>query len=129
MEWITLAQVLELPYGTKLERYESHCIYEMRQELVILNDDKESGVDYPSIDKELLNAKFKIIKPKMDRMLYLMERYETDDISILNCRVPFDYKDTRYDRLEDEEYIAMIDRLEDIENEDIYRVLKERGNI
>lgn len=65
----------------------------------------------------------------MDRLKYLMERYETDDLEILDCRVPFDYKDSKYDDLTDNEYIAMIDRIEEIENEDIYRVLKERGAI
>lgn len=65
----------------------------------------------------------------MDRLKYLMERYETDDLEILECRVPFDYTDEKYNDLTDDEYIAMIDRIEEIEHEDIYRILKERGAI
>lgn len=65
----------------------------------------------------------------MDKLKYLMERYETDDLEILDCRVPFNYKDEKYEELTDEEYISMIDRIEEIEHEDIYRVLKERNFI
>lgn len=63
----------------------------------------------------------------MDRLKYLMDRYNTNDIEILNCRVPFNYEDSKYDSLSDEEYIAMIDKIEELEDEDIYRLLKDRG--
>lgn len=62
MEWITLKEVLDLPYGTKLERYESDYIYIIEQELKIIDLSRESQRNYPSIDKDLLNAKFKVIK-------------------------------------------------------------------
>lgn len=65
----------------------------------------------------------------MDRLKYLMDRYETDDLEILDCRVPFNYRDEKYESLSDEEYISMIDRIEEIEDEDVYKVLKERGVI
>lgn len=61
MEWITLKEVLDLPYGTKLERYESDYIYIIEQELKIIDLSRESERNYPSIDKDLLNAKFKVI--------------------------------------------------------------------
>lgn len=62
MKWITLKEVLDLPYGTKLERYESHCTYIMEQELKIIDLTKESERDYPAITKDILDAKFRVIK-------------------------------------------------------------------
>lgn len=62
MNWITLKEVLDLPYGTKLERYESDWIYIMEQELTIIDLTRESERNYPSITKDILNAKFRIIK-------------------------------------------------------------------
>lgn len=62
MNWLTLEEVLDLPFGTRLERYESDWIYIVEQELKIINLDKESKRDYPAITKDILNAKFKIIK-------------------------------------------------------------------
>ena len=59
--WLSLEEVLKLPYGTKLERYESDWIYRMQQELVIIDESRESGVNYPAIDLDLYNAKFRII--------------------------------------------------------------------
>lgn len=63
----------------------------------------------------------------MNRIKYLMERYETDDLKVLDCRVPFNYKDEKYNNLTNEEFIAMIDKIEEIEHESIYKVLKERN--
>lgn len=62
MKWITLKEVLDLPYGTKLERYESDWTYIMEQELKIVDLSRESERNYPSINKDILNAKFRIIK-------------------------------------------------------------------
>lgn len=38
--WLSLEEVLKLPYGTKLERYESDWIYRMQQELVIIDESR-----------------------------------------------------------------------------------------
>ena len=65
----------------------------------------------------------------MDRIKYLMERYETEDLDVLDCRVPFNYKSEKYSSLTDEEYITMIDKIEEIEDREIYEILKERGII
>lgn len=65
----------------------------------------------------------------MDRIKYLMERYETEDLDVLDCRVPFNYKSEKYSSLTDEEYITMIDEIEEIEDREVYEILKERGII
>ncbi|RDY22864.1 hypothetical protein CHF27_011120 [Romboutsia maritimum] len=62
MDWITLEEVLDLPYGTKIERYESDWVYIIEQELKIINLDKESERDYPAITSDILKAKFRIIQ-------------------------------------------------------------------
>lgn len=65
----------------------------------------------------------------MDRLNYLKKRYETEDLEILKCRVPFNFEDSIYNSLSDEEYISMIDNIETGENEAIYAILKDRGII
>lgn len=62
----------------------------------------------------------------MDRLKYLMERYETNDIFVLNCRVPFDYNDEKLNELSDEEYIDFIDKIEEEEYKEISKIVKER---
>ena len=126
-KWLTLQEVLDLPYGTKLERCESDWIYEMRNELVIINEDRESGVDYPSIDKELYTARFKLLSIRgMDRLQYLKNRYDTDDIEILKCRAPFDFEDKKYDILPDMRYIDFINTIEEREDREVYIAIKDR---
>lgn len=126
-KWLTLQEVLDLPYGTKLERCESDWIYEMRNELVIINEDRESGVDYPSIDKELYTARFKLLSIRgMDRLQYLKNRYDADDIEILKCRVPFDFEDKKYDILPDMRYIDFINTIEEREDREVYIAIKDR---
>lgn len=63
----------------------------------------------------------------MDRLKYLMKRYETEDLEVLKCRVPFDYEDSTYNSLSDKQYINMIDNIEDEEDKAIYSILKDRG--
>lgn len=63
----------------------------------------------------------------MNRLKYLMKRYETEDLEILKCRVPFNFEDSAYNELSDEEYICKIDNIEAEENEAIYSILKDRG--
>lgn len=62
----------------------------------------------------------------MDRLKYLMERYKTNDIFELDCRVPFDYNDEKLNELSDEEYIDFIDKIEEEEHKEISKIVKER---
>lgn len=63
----------------------------------------------------------------MDRLKYLMKRYNTEDLEVLRCRVPFNFEDSAYDSLSDDDYINMIDNIEDEEDKAIYSLLKDRG--
>lgn len=52
--------IVKFPYGTKFENIETGTIYIMEQQLKIIKNNGE--YDYPAIDKESFEEKYRLIK-------------------------------------------------------------------
>ena len=66
-----------------------------------------------------------------DQLEYLKLKYlyEGEPIDYLDVRVPFHYKDVKYQSMDIKDYIAMVEEIERREEEEIIRILKERNII
>ena len=68
---------------------------------------------------------------RQDQLEYLKLKYlyEGEPIDYLDARVPFHYKDVKYQSMDIKDYIAMVEEIERREEEEIIRILKERNII
>ena len=67
-------------------------------------------------------------KARQDQLAYLKQKYLNDDepIEYLDVRVPFHYKDVKYQSMDMKDYIAMV---EEIERREVLEILKKRNII
>ena len=66
-----------------------------------------------------------------DQLEYLKQKYLNDDepIEYLDARVPFNYKDVKYQSMDRKDYIAMVEEIERREELEIIEILKKRNII
>lgn len=90
------------------EIYESNLI---DKDVIKMNDEYED--EYSMINE--------------DHMEYLKLIYldEGDPMDYLDCRVPFDYKNPKYNEMRLIDYIIMIDKIEKEEDEEIFKIIEE----
>ena len=70
-------------------------------------------------------------KVRQDQLEYLKQKYLNDDepIEYLDVRVPFHYKDVKYQSMDMKDYIAMVEEIERIEELEVLEILKKRNII
>lgn len=70
-------------------------------------------------------------KVRQDQLEYLKLKYlyEGEPIDYLDARVPFHYKDVKYQSMNINDYIAMVEEIERREELEIIKILKERNII
>ena len=70
-------------------------------------------------------------KVRQDQLEYLKLKYLHDDepIEYLDVRVPFNYKDVKYQSMDMKDYIAMVEEIERIEELEVLEILKKRNII
>ena len=70
-------------------------------------------------------------KVRQDQLEYLKQKYLNDDepIEYLDVRVPFNYKDVKYQSMDIEDYIAMVKEIERRKEMGIIEILKKRDII
>ena len=66
---------------------------------------------------------------RQDQLEYLKLKYlyEGEPIDYLDARVPFHYKDVKYQSMDINDYIAMVEEIERREELEIIKILKERN--
>ena len=66
-----------------------------------------------------------------DQLEYLKQKYLNDDepIEYLDVRVPFHYKDVKYQSMDMKDYIAMMEEIERREELEVLEILKKRNII
>ena len=66
-----------------------------------------------------------------DQLEYLKQKYLNDDepIEYLDVRVPFNYKDVKYQSMDIKDYIAMVEEIERREELEVLEILKKRNII
>lgn len=67
-----------------------------------------------------------VINREQWEYLKLKYLYEGEPVEYLDARVPFHYKDVKYQSMDIEDYIAMVEEIERREEEEILKILKER---
>ena len=70
-------------------------------------------------------------KVRQDQLEYLKQKYLNDDepIEYLDIRVPFHYKDVKYQSMDMKDYIAMVEEIERREELEVLEILKKRNII
>ena len=81
----------------------------------------QDGLKDPHKDSEVRQDQLEYLKLK-----YL---YEGEPIDYLDARVPFHYKDVKYQSMDINDYIAMVEEIERREELEIIKILKERNII
>ena len=68
---------------------------------------------------------------RQDKLEYLKQKYLNDDepIEYLDVRVPFHYKDVKYQSMDMKDYIAMVEEIERREELEVLEILKKRNII
>ena len=95
-----------------------------------LEDSGSFKVDLNKIRDELKDPD-KDNKVRQDQLEYLKQKYLNDDepIEYLDVRVPFNYKDVKYQSMDMKDYIAMVEEIERIEELEVLEILKKRNII
>ena len=95
-----------------------------------LEDIINSKVDLNKMQDELKDP-HKDSEVRQDQLEYLKLKYlyEGEPIDYLDARVPFHYKDVKYQSMDINDYIAMVEEIERREELEIIRILKERNII
>ena len=95
-----------------------------------LEDSGSFKVDLNKIRDELKDPD-KDNKVRQDQLEYLKQKYLNDDepIEYLDVRVPFNYKDVKYQSMDMKDYIAMVEEIERREELEIIEILKKRNII
>ena len=95
-----------------------------------LEDIINSKVDLNKMQDELKDP-HKDSEVRQDQLEYLKLKYlyEGEPIDYLEARVPFHYKDVKYQSMDINDYIAMVEEIERREELEIIKILKERNII
>ena len=95
-----------------------------------LEDIINSKVDLNKMQDELKDP-HKDGEVRQDQLEYLKLKYlyEGEPIDYLEARVPFHYKDVKYQSMDINDYIAMVEEIERREELEIIKILKERNII
>ena len=95
-----------------------------------LEDIINSKVDLNKMQDELKDP-HKDGEVRQDQLEYLKLKYlyEGEPIDYLDARVPFHYKDVKYQSMDINDYIAMVEEIERREELEIIKILKERNII
>ena len=95
-----------------------------------LEDIINSKVDLNKMQDELKDP-HKDSEVRQDQLEYLKLKYlyEGEPIDYLDARVPFHYKDVKYQSMDINDYIAMVEEIERREELEIIKILKERNII
>lgn len=95
-----------------------------------LEDSSNSEVDLNEM-RDKLKDSHKNGEVRQDQLEYLKLKYlyEGEPIDYLDARVPFHYKDVKYQSMDIKDYIAMVEEIERREELEIIRILKERNII
>ena len=95
-----------------------------------LEDIINSKVDINKMQDELKDP-HKDSEVRQDQLEYLKLKslYEGEPIDYLDARVPFHYKDVKYQSMDINDYIAMVEEIERREELEIIKILKERNII
>ena len=95
-----------------------------------LEDIINSKVDLNKMQDELKDP-HKDSEVRQDQLEYLKLKYlyEGEPIEYLDARVPFHYKDVKYQSMDINDYIAMVEEIERREELEIIKILKERNII
>ena len=95
-----------------------------------LEDSGSFKVDLNKIRDELKDPD-KDNKVRQDQLEYLKQKYLNDDepIEYLDVRVPFHYKDVKYQSMDMKDYIAMVEEIERREELEVLEILKKRNII
>ena len=95
-----------------------------------LEDIINSKVDLNKMQDELKDP-HKDSEVRQDQLEYLKLKYlyEGEPIDYLDARVPFHYKDVKYQSMDMKDYIAMVEEIERIEELEVLEILKKRNII
>ena len=95
-----------------------------------LEDIINSKVDLNKMQDELKDP-HKDSEVRQDQLEYLELKYvyEGEPIDYLDARVPFHYRDVKYQSMDIKDYIAMVEEIERREELEIIKILKERNII
>ena len=95
-----------------------------------LEDSGSFKVDLNKIRDELKDP-YKDNKVRQDQLEYLKQKYLNDDepIEYLDVRVPFNYKDVKYQSMDMKDYITMVEEIERREELEVLEILKNRNII
>ena len=103
---------------------------EKREKFKKLKGSANSEVDLNKMRDELKDT-HKDGKVRQDQLEYLKLKYlvYNEPIEHLDFRVPFHYKDIKYQSMDIEDYIAMVKEIERREEMEIIEILKKRNII
>ena len=95
-----------------------------------LEDSGSFKVDLNKIRDELKDPD-KDNKVRQDQLEYLKQKYLNDDepVEYLDVRVPFNYKDVKYQSMDMKDYITMVEEIERREELEVLEILKNRNII
>ena len=103
---------------------------EKKEKFKKLKGAANSKVDLNKMRDELKDP-HKDDEVRQDQLEYLKLKYlyEGEPIEYLDVRVPFNYKDVKYQSMDINDYIAMVEEIERREELEIIKILKERNII
>ena len=103
---------------------------EKKEKFKKLKGSANSKVDLNKMRDELKDP-HKDGEVRQDQLEYLKLKYLHDDepIEYLDVRVPFHYKDVKYQSMDIKDYIAMVEEIERREELEVLETLKNRGII
>ena len=103
---------------------------EKKEKFKKLKGAANSKVDLNKMRDELKDP-HKDSEVRQDQLEYLKVKYlyEGETIDYLDARVPFHYKDVKYQSMDINDYIAMVEEIERREELEIIKILKERNII
>ena len=103
---------------------------EKKEKFKKLKGSANSEVDLNKMRDELKDP-HKDGEVRQDQLEYLKLKYlyEGEPIDYLDARVPFHYKDVKYQSMDINDYIAMVEEIERREELEIIKILKERNII
>ena len=103
---------------------------EKQEKFKKLKGSANSKVDLNKMRDELKDP-YKDNKVRQDQLEYLKQKYLNDDepIEYLDVRVPFHYKDVKYQSMDMKDYIAVVEEIERREELEGLEILKKRNII
>ena len=103
---------------------------EKKEKFKKLKGAANSKVDLNKMRDELKDP-HKDDEVRQDQLEYLKLKYlyEGEPIEYLDVRVPFNYKDVKYQSIDMKDYIAMVGEIERIEELEVLEILKKRNII